>query len=185
MSIDILQCDSAAICKNSEDLSGPANKCAYCRLAPGQETFDRDYFRPLSPLNKHPQLLKEKNDKKFQIQKDRIAKRQNRNTSKMRISWKAEKSEKSAENRLVKATKNSGRSNRDGDLTAAGFIGLDNKLQTKNTEPVVHLDELDKARADAKRGGMLVGGLVIETKNGVSVTVFKTEDFGIILGRLT
>jgi hypothetical protein len=185
MTFDILECNSYDSCKNS--VSNSENqKCYLCRLAPGNETLERDYFKPVIPGGKHPQLFKEKNDKQFKIRTEKIAKRQNRSKPKMKISWKAANAEKNTENNIIKATRNSGRTSRDGDhVVLNGVINLDTKLQTTMVDPVCKLAELDKAVVDAKRGGALTGGLVVRNKYGVGIVMMHEEDFGkYILSRI-
>lgn len=71
----------------------------------------------------------------------------------------AVRAEKQTERQLIHATKNSGRSNKDGDHVAAGEITLDTKLQSKRTNPVILLHELVKVGEDARRAGNWMGAL--------------------------
>jgi hypothetical protein len=185
MDFEILQCNVPEQCRNSVDIASEHNKCYICRLAPGNESYAKDFWRPKEHGLKHPTILKEKADKKLAERKERIAHRQNRDKSKMKLSRKAVNSEREVSNKVIKATRNSGRTFMDGDFSVKNFITLDNKLQTTRVNPEVDLAELEKVNLDAERAKNLLGGLVITNKHGVAVIVFKLEDFSReILSRL-
>lgn len=184
--LDIIECDQAINCKNSIELAGEArSRCYTCRLSPDNDNRGSVNWKPVDDKAKHPTLVKEKSDREYTKRTEAIAKRQSRDKTKMTVSWKAQKAEAQTEKNIIKATKNSGRSNRDGDHVAANFIGLDTKVQLTRMQPEIKIEELDKAIADAKRGGSLIGGLVIRNKMGAGFVVFREEDFAKeILSRL-
>lgn len=144
------------------------------------------YWKPFKLGELHPIIFKEKMEAKIKKRKDSSAKILGKNKFTSKIVRKAAKAENATNKNIIKATKNSGRSLRDGDHVAANFIGLDTKLQTDRINPIVKLDELDKAINDATiRGGSLVGGLVLRNKLGAGFVVFREEDFAKhILSRL-
>jgi hypothetical protein len=183
---EMQECSVGKSCRNSiTNVSESQAKCYLCRLAPDGENLIRDYWKPNPAGLVHPTLLKEKNDKKYKATKDRIAKRQNRSKDKIKMSRQAAKTEKDTADKIIKATKNSGRVNRDSDFSAVGFVTLDAKLQSTRINPEVDLGELDKAGSDARRAKNKIGGLVITNKFGVSIVVFTLEDFSSqILSRL-
>jgi hypothetical protein len=94
-----------------------------------------------------------------------------------RVNRIAAQAERDTESNIIKATKNSGRSSRDGDHLVAGRITMDTKLQSTRSDPVVRLYELAKVQADAKRAGSLLGCLTLRNKHGVGVVVMSEEDF--------
>ena len=96
----------------------------------------------------------------------------------------AVRAEKQTERQLIHATKNSGRSNKDGDHVAAGEITLDTKLQSKRTNPVILLHELVKVGEDARRAGNWMGALVIRNMNGIGVVAIAEADFARLIQRI-
>jgi len=82
--------------------------------------------------------------------------------------------------KVITATANSGRKFRDGDHVSFG-VTLDTKQQSKRLEPVVHWDELDKVRKDAKRSGKAVGGLVIHASNKRAIVAVALEDWATLM----
>ena len=173
-------------CLNSIERAGRAHsKCLTCNLAFGNEELSKNHWKPADKRVQHPVLVKRKTKIRLEGAKERALVRRNKNKGRIRVSRIAVKAEKKTEQVLnVVATKNSGRSNKDGDHKALGFITLDTKLQSKRLHPVVKLDELFKVRKDAERAGNPIGGLVLRNKNGQGVVVFSEQDFSTILDRL-
>ena len=177
--LDIYECDSGIDCKNSIEGAGEAKSKRYtCRLSPDTDNKGFTHWKPVDGKKKHPTIIKEKSDREIQKRTTAIAKRQARSKTKMTISWKAQNAEADTEKNIIKATKNSGRAYRDSDhIVGSGFLRLDTKLQTTRMQPEIKLEELDKAIADARRGGSLIGGLVIRNKMGAGFVVFREDDF--------
>lgn len=173
----IQSCDMASLCNNSSENTGAA-MCGTCRLAPGNEEFEKSHWWPRGDV-KHPVLEQEKRNRHKAKLVAAADKRKNRDRKRMtvgRIAARAEKRSEAKANVMV-ATKNSGRSHRDGDHTSHGFITLDTKLQSNNINPVVHLFELEKVRRDARNGGNSFGGLILRNKYNVGVVVMTEDDF--------
>ena len=177
-------------CKNSDTLVGPVRgKCCLCRLAPGTRTLG--WNAVLDCLNgskqrTHPVLEHEKALARMKKSRDAQQTRLKKDRGKKKVLKRAEKAEQVTGKHLnVTATKNSGRSNKDGDHVAAGFITLDTKFQSQRENPVVLLSELTKVRQDATRAKMSIGGLVLRNQHGVGVVVFDETDFARVLGYLT
>lgn len=141
------------------------------------------YWMPIEKFRKHLVLLKEKivaaQGRLLNARKERLA----RDPGRQRTARIAAKAERDTEASIIKATRNSGRANRDGDHLVAGRITMDTKLQSTRLEPVVHLHELSKVRADAERAGSVLGCLNIRTKNGVGVVVMAEEDFAKLISQ--
>jgi hypothetical protein len=89
--------------------------------------------------------------------------------------------EKTTQKNIIRATKNSGRTDKDGDHVAGGYVTLDTKLQSKRLNPVVIATELAKVRNDSASAKTMVGGLVLRSKTGLGVVVFHEDDFAKIL----
>jgi hypothetical protein len=128
-------------------------------------------------------LEQEKKLRKLTRHKEQVQKRLNKNKDKVKLQRKAKRSEDKAGENIIKATKNSGRSFKDGDFTTDD-ITLDNKLQTTRINPLVKLEEMAKVKADAQRAGNQLSGLILENKNGSSFVVLTLEDFSKLLSML-
>lgn len=177
----------ATRCRNSiEIVGGLREKCSHCRLAPGNESLSLHFWRSRMPNPAdHPVLKEEKTQARIQKSVDAAAARRAKDRDKKKILRKAVSAESKTEKTLnVTATKNSGRSNKDGDHLAIGSITLDTKNQSGRSNPVVLISELMKVRQDAMRANQPIGGLVLRNQHGVGVVVFAEEDFAKILGHL-
>lgn len=148
-----------------------------CRLAPGNENLSAHYWKPENGRLKHPALLREKFTKARERKAERIKQKRSADPIRKRVQRQAQRAEKSTERNIIKATKNSGRANRDGDHKAGGFITLDTKNQSLRDNPVVLLIELSKVRNDAMNAGNQIGGLVLRNRHNVGVVVFDEKDF--------
>jgi hypothetical protein len=180
----VQSCDQGSSCQNSVENRGETgNKCLFCRLAPGNENLGRDHWKPTDGRTDHL-VLKEEKINKSRVQKvERAQKRGSRDKGRKKVQKQAQRAEKSTERNIIEATKNSGRSSRDGDHIAGGFITLDTKHQSQREHPVVLLSELSKVQQDARNAGNSIGGLVLRNKHGVGVVVFNEQDFArVILG---
>jgi K+/H+ antiporter YhaU regulatory subunit KhtT len=180
---EIQSCSEGKYCINSIENKGEsAAKCILCRLAPDNENLSGHYWKTL-PNEKyvHPVLFAEK--RKASINRLFVSKqaRQSKDIAKRKVSRKAVLAEKETEKVFIRSTKNSGRSNRDGDSVLANFITIDTKMQSKAVHPIVRMDELDKVSRDAKNGGNNIGCLCIRNKYRVGIIVLKEEDFGKIV----
>lgn len=180
-------CTLELVCINSPFFKGEAKaKCALCRFSPDNEgrTSMIHYWSATSPARKartkHPQLEEEKRRVKVARRLMLFTKKKSRDPNKIRTARLAARAEKITEQKIIKATKNSGRRNKDGDHVSAGNITLDTKLQTTRENPIIFLNELEKVRSDANRAGMLLGGLVIRNKNNVGCVVLAEEDYAIL-----
>jgi hypothetical protein len=173
-------------CKNSSYYKEDVQlKCVLCSLAPGNEELKFNYWKPVSLNIKHPVLEAQKVKTRMDKAKHKSFIKLNVDKSKQANFKRAAVAEAKTNKVLdVDATKNSGRVHKDGDHSGAGFITLDTKLQSKNVNPIINLDELQKVRSDAGRAGNPIGGLVLRNKHNVGTVVFLESDFQIILERL-
>jgi hypothetical protein len=173
-------------CKNSvQKAGGLREKCSLCRLAPGNEDRTTHHWVPIEKLlDPHPVLRDEKTFQRIKKAKDAQKTRLAKDRSKVKVLKRAVRSEAAVGKAALEATKNSGRSNMDGDWKAGGFVTLDNKDQSNRDHPVVNMAELHKVRQDAVRAGNSIGGLVLRNKHGVGVVVFDETDFFRILGHV-
>ena len=179
-------CEFGAVwCRNSVENAGEGrSKCAFCRLSPDNENLSKHFWSPSGASTRHPRLEQEKRDARCQRARASHLARLQRDKGKKRIVRRATQAERTTEQNIITATKNSGRSNRDGDHVVAGHITLDTKLQSTREHPVVLLNELAKVREDAERAGNPLGGLVLRNKHGVGVVVFAEQDFARVLSRV-
>jgi hypothetical protein len=183
---EVQQCNEGADCLNSISKVGFGNqKCGICRFAPNNDSpMAVSYWKPVDGKTKHPAataILRAK--KQARVLELRQEKR-SRDQAKRRISVLAARAEKQTESNIIRATKNSGRSRKDGDHLAAGQITIDTKLQSRRESPVVLLSELAKVREDAGRAGNWLGCLVLRNKNGVGVVALAEEDFARLIALL-
>lgn len=174
-----MSCLLASSCRNSTEVVGEENaKCDLCRLS--SDNIGRTmshYWVPIGSAHIHPLLEEEKRKKKLTKRINSLNKKRSRDPSRRKISRQASLAEKKTQSNIIHATKNSGRSNKDGDHVHLGLITLDTKLQTTRDNPVIFLAELEKVREDSKRAGNMIGGLVIRNKHNVGCVVLKEEDY--------
>ena len=165
----------AGPCSESANCFNSGSKCDSCRLSPagGSQTL----WWPRSSAFKHPVLEQEKRDRKFSAQAAKHQAKARRDPGRITLLKKAVRAEEATNRNIIHATKNSGRSNKDGDHVHAGRVTLDTKLQTTRINPVVMVSEVDKVRSDAKRAGMFVGALVLRNRNGRGFVVLDEEDY--------
>ena len=174
---EVLPCAEGAECLNSLDALGQGSaKCGVCRWSP-DGTNSTSFWKPRDGKRKHPQAIEAKKVKAKAHLKELRVKRETADRARRKIQKKAEKAERLTESNYIKATKNSGRSNKDGDHTVGGHITVDTKLQTTCENPVVKLHELHKVRKDAKRAGNWIGCLTLRNRSDVGVVVMAEEDF--------
>jgi hypothetical protein len=182
---DIQPCSVGGSCRNSPENAGlPRSKCSTCRLSPGNEDLPQQHWSPKDG-SKHPELLKEKRSLRISKNQARIDERRSKDRGRQRVLKKATRAEKQSERNIIKATKNSGRSHKDGDHVSIGHITLDTKLQSQRDNPIVLLSELEKVRRDATRAGNTIGGLVLRNKHGVGVVVLHEDDYAKLTAEIT
>jgi hypothetical protein len=182
--IQVLPCDEGSECGNSSVRQGfGSGKCGICCLSPTGPASGMRFWKPDTPGKKHPGIVKAKKDAKIARATELRIKKQGVDKAKRTILVKAARAEKTTERNLIHATKNSGRSNKDGDHVAGGEITLDTKLQTTRNNPVVLLHELVKVGQDAQRAGNWMGALVLRNKNNVGVVAMTETDFARLLQR--
>jgi hypothetical protein len=183
--LQVLPCDVGSECKNSIQRAGyQSGKCGLCRFSPTGPSSGMKYWKPDAP-SKHPLELVEKKERKLDRTKALQVRKLTVSKPKQRILLQAERAERQTERNLIHATKNSGRSNKDGDHVAFGEITLDTKLQSKRSNPVVLLHELYKVGEDAKRAGNWMGALVLRNENGIGVVAMAEADFARLLQRIS
>jgi hypothetical protein len=181
---EVTSCDQGKFCKNSVENKGEgAAKCMLCRLAPGNENLDQQYWKPIDTYTNfpHPVLRKEKVDAVIERARGKRQQRRDRDQGKRKVARIAAAAEKQTEANFIKATKNSGRSNRDGDHVAVGFITIDTKHQDRE-HPLVSLVELEKVRRDARNAGNTYGALVLRNVKGYGVVAMEESDFAKMVG---
>ena len=177
-------CIVADLCKNAPQIEDdPQAKCALCRLSPDNKGRDMGHYwfptevARLSGDKKHPALEAEKRTTQGSISAVQVGSKAFSGSKRRgRISRLAQKAEKATEKKIIHATKNSGRQNKDGDHVLYESVTLDTKLQSNRKNPVIFLEELEKVRKDAHRAKTMIGGLVIRNKHGVGCVVFREED---------
>jgi K+/H+ antiporter YhaU regulatory subunit KhtT len=170
-------CDASARCEtwrdSQQELPPGCRTCKFAKRFPG----GFNHWEPVNKGEKHPDVVKVRREAKAAEEAAKRQKRLARDKGKMEVQRRARIAERQTERNIIHATLNSGRANKDGDHVLAGDITLDTKLQTGNLNPVVHLVELDKVAADARRAGKSLGALVLRNKNGVGVVALFEEDF--------
>ena len=175
----IIPCKEAERCLNSPSVAGAGALCRDCRLShllgyaiqpPGHK------WRPISKKWKHPVLEQEKRNANRRKVLERQQIRRNKDRDRQAIVKSAAQAELRTQKKVIRATRNSGRVNRDGDHVLFDCCTLDTKLQSKVENPIVRLSELDKVRNDAKRSGKEFGALLLRNKNGRGVLVIDERD---------
>ena len=180
----VLPCDEGAQCKNSIARAGiGAGKCGACQLSP-TGLRGTSFWKPDVPGQKHPAVIaaraQDKKDRKAALDlKNRFA-----DKGKRKLLVEAVRAEKQTERNLIHATRNSGRTNKDGDHVAAGEITLDTKLQSKRDNPIVLLSQITKVGEDARRAGNWMGALVLRNRSGVGVVAMAEADFARLIQRI-
>jgi hypothetical protein len=188
--MQIEQCEIGNQCKNSIDVAGEIRaRCYECRFGriidiPIDNPAQISYWKPIHRSVEHPVIAAEKLFKKKAKHRAQVAKRLARDRGKVRLAKQAKKSEEKSAESIVKATKNSGRVNKDGDATAVNLIQLDFKLQSTSVDWVVKQAELIKIIQDGKRAGNNIAALVVKNKLGQEIVVLDMADFGKLLARL-
>jgi hypothetical protein len=195
LSGEAVPCILAQECRNSPESAGIVlSRCRDCRLA-CQFGGTGLWWRPKDKKKRHPVLEAEKRQKALNRKLSRLAERKAKDQKRQKINATAERAEKRTQKNLskagtrIRATKNSGRSHRDGDHLVNThpdgseqlhpeyrLCTLDTKLQSRADNPRVLLVELDKVRADASRAGTAVGALILRNKHDRGVAVFAEED---------
>lgn len=184
-----LSCSMGSECKNSVENVGEARtKCHSCKLSPAFSSFEyvslSSHWKPIDGKMKHPVLESNKRTAARNRQITRNTTRRLKDRAIQSILFDAGRAERTTERKIIKATKNSGRSNRDGDHLVADKITLDTKLQSKRLNPVVKMTELHKVRQDALSVGNSIGALVLRTKSGAGVVALREEDFALLISML-
>ena len=170
-------------------LNGPSHsaapKCNDCRLSP---TFWGMFlqppghkWKPISHTWKHPVLEQEKRDANRRKVLERQQVLKNKDRDRQAVLKSATQAESRTQKEVIKATRNSGRVNRDGDAILTNKWVADTKLQSTRENPVVLLSELDKVRQDAKRNNYPLGLLVLRNKNNRGVVVLDEKDLGLLV----
>ena len=174
---EVEPCNQGSTCRNSI-LNNPAGqKCSVCRLAPNNQECEQQFWSGIKGA-KHSVLEEEKHDKNVKVARDKQLVRLGKDKKRKKLLTKAVRAEASTESSIIRSTVCSGRVNRDSDhIVGDGFLRLDTKMQSKNINPTIRVEELEKACQDAKRGGSSVGGLVIRNKNDQGFIVFREADF--------
>jgi hypothetical protein len=186
---EVQQCAEGFECLYSISNVGFSHaKCGLCRFAPNNDSpMNVSYWKPIDGKRQHPAAIAAKRAKKQARTIELRLEKRGRDADKRKISVLAARAEKQTESNIIRATKNSGRSRKDGDHLAAGQTGsitLDTKLQSQRINPQVLLSELEKVGEDATRAGTMMGGLVLRNKYGVGVVVLKEEDFARLVATL-
>lgn len=183
--LQIIPCEVADQCLNSIEHAGlMGGKCGICRLSP-EPQGERNWWRPKVAGAKHPGIVQAKKQAKLDRFKALQEKKKTVNRGKQKVLTMAARAEKITERNLIRSTKNSGRSHKDGDHIAGNEITLDTKLQSKRDNPVVLLHELLKVGDDARRAGTMMGALVLRNRNGIGVVAMTEADFGRLLQRIS
>jgi len=175
-------CIEGARCLNSPSQSfDHKSKCNDCRFSPGAPYFIRTHhWKPINPKDKHRKLEEEKRHAKREATIAKAEARKAKDTVKQARVRAAARAERKTNAHIIKATRNSGRVNRDGDSLLFDSVVIDTKLQSTATEPVIHLRELDKVRQDARRNGKCCGVLCLQNRTGRSVIVVDAADFAVL-----
>ena len=181
----VLPCDEGAQCRNSATRSGPGVwKGGSCRLSPTGPPTGMNFWRPDVPGQKHPAAVAAAKQAKKDRKTEQNLKKRSADKGKRNLLVKAVRAEKQTERYLIHATRNSGRTNRDGDHVAAGEITLDTKLQSKRDNPIVLLSQIVKVGEDARRAGNWMGALVLRNRNGIGIVAMAEADFARLIQRI-
>jgi hypothetical protein len=178
--VSIQACEMEAVCLASPNHKGEAALCGGCKWSPAEPVEGRDCFR-----SKEKVQFPRKEQAEYEARRAKSSAKRTvklgKDRGRQKVGRRAAAAEKKTERVLVRSTRNSGRSNRDGDHVAVDCISLDTKFQSGNINPVVNLAELAKIKADARRAGNPIGALVLRNKFNVGVVVLAEEDWAQIL----
>lgn len=180
-SSSITPCEMGSECTNSPQHTR-FPKCSNCKLSPchAESTLLLgNYWKPITKGLKHPAIVKKKKEASINRRNSRIETRKAKDKGRQKVLVNASKAEELTE-KVIQSTVNSGRKLMDGDHTSFG-VTLDTKNQSHRVEPVIHWDELDKVRKDAKRSGKAVGGLVLHSSNKRAAVVIALEDWVMLM----
>ena len=181
---EVQECNYGSSCLNSLSCLGVLSaKCGVCKYAPNGNNFS-SFWKPSDKKMKHPNQVAEKEANRKTRQLELKVKKQIVDKDKQALLRKAAAAERQTEKNIIRATKNSGRSHRDGDHTLANSITLDTKLQTNRTNPLVDMSQLYKVREDAKNAGNSFGALVLRTPGNSGVVVMLEDDFSNLIANL-
>ena len=178
---EVACCSEGPFCNN-----GPSHsiqpKCPDCRLSPNSYLgTTRHYWKSIDRKHYHPVLEKEKRDAKRRKTIEHREAEKAKDPARKARQRAAQRAERRTNAEIIKSTRNSGRLNRDGDHLFGNNVVIDTKLQSTATNPVVHLYELDKVRADAKRNGRYCGILCIRNKSGRAIIAIDASDFAALV----
>lgn len=174
-------CEAFERCLNRPDARRPGpSACGECRFAQSLGGT-RNLWKPAKKGEKHPMATAARQAAKRAVQTARRAQSRLRDPLKRAVARQARQAEHRTGRAIIQATKNSGRSHRDGDHTMAGKITLDTKSQ-KRLHPVVQIGEMEKVREDARRAGNPFGALVLRNCHGRGFVVLAEEDFARLVG---
>lgn len=178
LAFDLVPCSMADQCRNAPGHT-VVPKCSNCKLSPVVSIDSHgawgSYWRPINKGVKHPILEKLKHKESIAKRVALSDKRKLKDKRRQRVGVQAKKAEQLTE-KVIQSTANSGRKLMDGDHTSFE-VTLDTKNQSQRVEPVIHWDELDKVRRDAKRSGKAVGALVLHSSNQRAAVVVALEDW--------
>lgn len=178
-----IQSNEIVPCKEGDDCSNsPSNsitpRCRDCRLTPNNKLgiLTRHFWKPINSIKIHPILEQEKRDAKREKALAKAAANKAKDSTKQARLRESARAERKTNAEIIRATRNSGRINRDGDHLYNGDVLLDTKNQSTTEHPVVRLNELDKVRRQAANNNKLCGALVIRNKSGRGVIVIDERD---------
>ena len=157
-------------CEVQDNCFGFDSQCWRCKFSGDESNVDNCYV-PMDKKIKHPQAVAAKKERKDNTKAQKQFKKQNKDKYKSKIVKGAAKVEE-----RVKSTLNSGRINRDGDLSTAD-LAIDVKHQPTRSDAVILADEFKKIQNDAIRAGKEYGVLVIVNKDGDTYYVIPEELF--------
>jgi hypothetical protein len=184
LSGDAEPCAANEQCLNRPDRMRPGpSACTDCRYALRLGGIRNLWLPADGQPAKHPLVIAAAAAEKLAKTIAKGEKLRSRDRAKMRIQREAQAAEKRTERNIIRATHNSGRTNRDADHVMAGRITLDTKNQSR-LHPIVYVDSLEKVRADARRAGNPIGALVLRNEKGHGFVVLAEEDFAVLVQSL-
>jgi hypothetical protein len=133
--------------------------------------YGNNLYLPIDRSIEHPIILERKLTRKADKKKEKQLEKQQKDKERSALVKKAAKVEEK-----VKASLNSGRVNRDGDLQSEDLV-IDVKYQSTRKDPVIKSDEFKKVNTDCLRAGKRYGILCIENKDGERFYVIGEELF--------
>ena len=156
-----MTCNLIENCTNTDN-------CWFCKFTDNYPRGTVNNYRPINKKIKQPLAEQEKKDAK---EKEKHLKATAKKSDRSKIVKNAAKVEEK-----VKASLNSGRVNKDGDIHSEDLV-IDIKSQSKVIDPIINMKEFYKVQEDAIRANKKHGVLCLVNREGIMLYVVGHDLF--------